>query len=79
MIGILNEGQSAISEGQSTRFGPRRVSPFSSASHLGYEFLLRCCESDFPDHAELHMLLGMPEIVVVLHGKPTFRRTAKRL
>ena len=25
------------------------------------------------------MLLGLPEIVVGLHGKPTLRRTAKRL
>ena len=25
------------------------------------------------------MLLGLPEIVLGLHGKPTLRRTAKRL
>ncbi len=41
--------------------------------------LLGRCEPDFSDLAELHMLLGLPEVVVVLHGKPTLRRTAKRL
>ena len=41
--------------------------------------LLGRCESDFPDLVEFHMLLGLPEIVVVLHGEPTLRRTAKRL
>jgi hypothetical protein len=37
---------------------------------------LGSCE---PDLTELHTLLGMPEIVVVLHGQSTLRRTSKRL
>ena len=37
------------------------------------------CEPDLSDLAEFHMLLGFPEIMVVLHGKPTLRRPAKRL
>ncbi len=41
--------------------------------------LLSRCEPDLPDLTKLHMLLGLPEIVVGLHGKPTLRRTAKRL
>ena len=52
----------------------RDVSPPSASKRL-----LGRCEPDFPDLAELHMLLGLPEIVVGLHGKPTLRRTAKRL
>jgi hypothetical protein len=52
---------------------PGRVTVFTLKRFLGR------CEPDFPDLAEFHMLLGLPEIVVVLHGKPTLRRTAKRL
>ena len=40
----------------------------SDACQLGYQFLLGRCESNFPDLAEFHMLLSMPEIVIVLHG-----------
>jgi hypothetical protein len=37
---------------------------------------LGSCE---PDLTELHMLISVPEIVLVLHGQPSLRRTAKRL
>lgn len=42
--------------------------PLSGASRLGCQFLLGRCEPDFPDFAEPHMLLGVPEIVIVLYG-----------
>ena len=51
----------------------------SDACQLGCQCHLGCCEPDLHDLAELHMLLGLPEIVIVLHGQPTLRRTAKRL
>lgn len=53
--------------------------PLSVVCRLGCEFRLGRCEPDLPNLAELHMLFGMPEIVVVLHGQPTLGRTAKRL
>ena len=51
--------------------------PLSVASLPGLQFLLRRCEPDLPDLAEIHMLLGMPEIMIILHGKPTLRRTER--
>lgn len=63
-LAMSSSGQSAIYSGPS----------FSTiASRLSR------CEPDFSDLAKFHMLLGVPEIMVVLHGQPTLWRTAKRL
>ena len=53
--------------------------PLSDAFRLCCQFHLGRREPDFPNLAELHILLGLPEIVIVLHGQPTLWRTAKRL
>lgn len=44
---------------------------------MGFTSYLGRCEPDLPDPAELHMLLNVPEIMIILYGKPTLRRTAK--
>ena len=60
--------------GQARKKNPPRRFTLSASKRL-----LGRCEPDFPDLAEFHMLLGLPEIVVVLHSKPTLQRTAKSL
>ena len=35
------------------------------------------CKPDFADIAEIYALPGLPQIMAVLHGRPTLRRTAK--
>ena len=52
---------------------------FLSLTASASKRLLGRCEPDFPNLAEFHMLLGLPKIVLGLHGKPTFRRTSKSL
>ena len=49
----------------------------SAACRLGCQFLPGCREPNLHDLAELNMLLGMPEIVVILHIKPTLWRTER--
>ena len=67
-------GKSATARcaGQAAQKEPPRRFTLSASKRL-----LGRCEPDFPDLAEFHMLLGLPEIVVGLHGKPTLWRTAK--
>ncbi len=36
------------------------------------------CKPDFADIAQLYALLRLPQVMVILHGKPTLRRAAKR-
>lgn len=55
---------------------PSRL-PFQSPADMATNVLLSRGEPDFPDLAEPHMLLGVPEIVIVLHGQPTRRRTER--
>ena len=63
-LATSSSGQSAIYSGPS----------FSTiASRLG------CCKPDFGYIAEIYALLRLPQIVVILHGKPTLGRAAKRL
>ena len=40
-------------------------------------YSLRCRKSHFRHITEIDALLRLPEIVVVLHGQPTLRRTAE--
>ena len=37
-----------------------------------------CCKVDLAYAAQVHTLLGMPQIIVVLHCQPAFRRTPER-
>jgi hypothetical protein len=37
-----------------------------------------CCKLDLAYAAQVHTLLGMPQIIVVLHCQPAFRRTPER-
>ena len=35
------------------------------------------CQPDSADVAEIYALLRLPQVVVILHGKPTLRRAAE--
>ncbi len=56
----------------------RRATPARSVRPVPRKRESGCCKLDLAYPAQVHTLLGMPQIIVVLHCQPAFRRTPER-
>lgn len=57
----------------------RRQETWRTVLGVGTSDGLGRCQPNLANPSELDVLLCLPKVIVVLHGKPTLRRTTKRL